>query len=178
MRTHPDQILAEATGTPTRRAPAARRLRRKVADGKDALAEAGLAGAPFTMADGWLDDGAVSIRMYTPTRTSARSLTEIGLENPWTAEGDKDYGLAQTDVEGLTKIRRPPLPLRRERQRRWRRLHRTRSRQRGLEAAAVRRRADVTRLPDGIWMFGGPASGAAFIDATSLTALTRLRTHR
>ena len=56
------------------------------------------------MADGWVSDGAVSIRMYTPGSFLGGVAGELGLENAWTGEGDPDYGLAQTDVEGLTEL--------------------------------------------------------------------------
>ena len=57
----------------------------------------------FTMADGWIDGGTVSIRMYTPGSLLGGVAERARPENAWTGEGDPDYGLAQTDVEGLTE---------------------------------------------------------------------------
>jgi len=53
---------------------------------------------------GRISDGAVSIRMYTPGSFLGGVAGELGLTNAWTGEGDPDYGLAQTDVEGLTGL--------------------------------------------------------------------------
>ncbi|AGL17787.1 iron-siderophore ABC transporter substrate-binding protein [Actinoplanes sp. N902-109] len=99
--------LATATGT----TPTAQKLLAdfdaKLAAGKDALAKAGKTGAPFTMSDGWVDSGTVAVRMFTPGSFFGGIGEELGLTNQWTTGGDKDYGLAQTDVEGLTKITDP-----------------------------------------------------------------------
>ncbi|WP_456789178.1 ABC transporter substrate-binding protein [Cellulomonas sp. P5_C5] len=165
------EILGEATGTSDAAEAALADFDAKVADAKAELDEAGLAGAGFTMADGWLADGAVSIRMYTPGSYLGALAAEIGLENAWTGEGDPDYGLAQTDVEGLTELGD---------------IHFLYvgndtdggdAFQDGLAGNAIWEQlpfvvaGDTTRLPDGIWLFGGPESGAAFIDAT-VAALT------
>ena len=165
------EILGEATGTSDAADAALADFDAKVADAKGRLDEAGLAGASFTMADGWLADGAVSIRMYTPGSYLGALAAEIGLENAWTGEGDPDYGLAQTDVEGLTGLGD---------------LHFLYvgndtdggdAFQDGLAGNAIWEQlpfvvaGSTTRLPDGIWLFGGPESGAAFIDAT-VDALT------
>lgn len=165
------EILGEATGTSDAADAALADFDAKVADATAQLDEAGLAGAAFTMADGWLADGAVSIRMYTPGSYLGALAGEIGLENAWTGEGDPDYGLAQTDVEGLTELGD---------------IHFLYvgndtdggdAFKDGLAGNAIWEQlpfvvaGNTTRLPDGIWLFGGPESGAAFIDAT-VEALT------
>jgi iron complex transport system substrate-binding protein len=165
------EILGEATGTSDAAETALADFDAKVAAAKVELDEAGLAGAPFTMADGWVADGAVSIRMYTPGSFLGGVADELGLTNAWTGEGDPDYGLAQTDVEGLTELGDihflyvasdddggDPFTV-------------------GLAGNAIWEQlpfvvaGNTTRLPDGIWMFGGPASASVFIDAT-VDALT------
>ena len=75
-----------------------------VADGKQKIADAGKAGTGFTMADGYKQGSTISIRMYTTGSLLGAVTTELGLKNGWTGAGDKDYGLAQTDLEGLTKL--------------------------------------------------------------------------
>lgn len=165
------EILGEATGTSDAAEAALADFDAKVEDAKAQLDEAGLAGASFTMADGWLADGAVSIRIYTPGSYLGSLAAEIGLENAWTGEGDPDYGLAQTDVEGLTELGDTHF------------LYVGNDSdggdafKDGLAGNAIWEQlpfvvaGNTTRLPDGIWLFGGPASGAAFIDAT-VEALT------
>lgn len=165
-------VLATATGTQDAAEEALAELDATVEQAKADLAEAGLEGASYAMADGWLADGAVSIRMYTEGSYLGGLAGLLGLENAWTGEGDPDYGLASTDVEGLTQLGEgthflyvandgsggDPFA-------------------EGLTGNAVWEQlpfvtADAThRLPDGIWMFGGPASGQAWIEA-AVEALT------
>ncbi|WP_433306888.1 ABC transporter substrate-binding protein [Actinoplanes sp. CA-030573] len=158
--------LAKATGTEAKGAELLAGFDAKVAAGKDALARAGKAGAPFTMSDGWVDSGTVSLRMYTPTSFFGAIAAQLGLRNQWTAGGDKDYGLAQTDVEGLTKITNPQSTF----------LYVANKSDGGDFTDALKNNAvwkrlpfvtaqNVKRTPDGIWMFGGPASANAYVDA-------------
>lgn len=159
------EILGEATGTSDKAEAALADFDAKVDEAKAALDDAGKAGAAFTFADGWVADGAVSIRMYTPGSYLGGVAELIGLTNAWTGEGDPDYGLAQTDVEGLTSLGDLDF------------LYVGNDTdggdafKDGLTGNAIWEQlpfvvaGSTTRLPDGIWMFGGPQSGAAFIDA-------------
>ncbi|GIF00538.1 ABC transporter substrate-binding protein [Paractinoplanes rishiriensis] len=165
--------LAQATGKQAEGQKALADFDAKVAAAKDKLAQAGKAGAPFTMADGWLDSGTVSLRMYTPGSFFGGVAKEVGLQNQWTGAGDKDYGLAQTDVEGLTKITNKDNTF----------VYVSNDADGGaafvkaLTGNAVFKQLPfvqgqkVKRIPDGIWMFGGPPSAAAYLDAL-VTALT------
>lgn len=166
-------VLGQATGTEDEAEKALDEFDAAVADAKAELADADLAGAKVAMADGWLSDGAVSIRAYTEGSYLGGIAQLLGLENAWSVEGDPDYGLGGTDVEGLTTLGEGvhflyvandtdggdafteglgTNPI-------WQQLP--------FVVAG-----DVHRLPDGIWMFGGPASGEAWIDAT-VGALTK-----
>lgn len=165
------ETLATATGTDEEGAELLEGFDAKVAEGKKALEDAGVAGASFTMADGWVNNGTVSVRMYTPGSFLGAIGAELGLQNAWTGEGDPDYGLAQTDVEGLTALsdvqfvyaasdsEADPFA-------------------EGLAGNAIWEQlpfvvaGDVHRIPDGIWMFGGPASANAYVDAL-VAALTQ-----
>jgi iron complex transport system substrate-binding protein len=145
----------------------------KIAAAKETLAKAGRTGAPFTMSDGWIDAGTVSLRMYTPGSFFGGIAKELGLANQWTGPGDKDYGLAQTDVEGLTKITNPANTF----------VYVSNDADGGaafvkaLTGNAVFKQLafveaqKVKRIPDGIWMFGGPPSASAYVDAL-VAALT------
>ena len=125
------------------------------------------------MSDGWIDSGTVSVRMFTPTSFFGGVAAELGLQNQWTTGGDKDYGLAQTDIEGLTKIKNPDTAF----------VYVANKADGGdafvsaLTGNAVWKQlpfvedSNVHRLPDGIWMFGGPPSAQAFVDAL-VAALT------
>ncbi|MEU4603917.1 iron-siderophore ABC transporter substrate-binding protein [Kribbella sp. NPDC023972] len=136
-----------------------------LAEGKQKIADAGKAGETFTMSDGWKQGSTISIRMYTTGSLLGAVATELGLKNGWTGAGDKDYGLAQTDLEGLTKLKDGNF------------LYIANNADGGdvfggdLAKNAIWKNLpfvksnDVHRLPDGIWMFGGPKSTEQFIDA-------------
>ena len=119
------------------------------------------------MADGWVvRRRRLHPHVHARLASSARVAAEIGLKNAWTGEGDPDYGLAQTDVEGLTELGDVHF------------LYVGNDSdggdafKDGLAGNAIWEQlpfvvaGNTNRLPDGIWMFGGPESGAAFIDAT------------
>lgn len=156
--------LGEVTGTQDAAAAALEDFDAKVAEATAALDEAGLAGAEFAMADGWVANGTVSVRMFTPGSYFGALGEEVGLVNAWTEGGDPDYGLAQTDVEGLTQLgdvqfvyaandaETDPFAEGLKDNKVWQQLPFVTA-------------GDVHRIPDGIWMFGGPLSGAAYLDA-------------
>lgn len=166
-------VLAQATGTQAKGAELLAGFDAYISAGKAKLAAAGKAGAPFTMSDGWIDSGTVSVRMFTPTSFFGGVAAELGLQNQWTTGGDKDYGLAQTDIEGLTKIKNPDNAF----------VYMANKADGGdafvsaLTGNAVWKQlpfvkdSNLHRLPDGIWMFGGPPSAQAFVDAL-VAALT------
>ncbi|MCK0111526.1 iron-siderophore ABC transporter substrate-binding protein [Ornithinimicrobium sp. F0845] len=167
------ELLGAATGREAEAEEALNTFDEKLAEGRAAIAEAGLDGAEFTMADGWIVNGVVSVRMYTPGSYFGAIGEELGMVNAWPEGGDPDYGLAQTDIEGLTALEDvqfmyvandasgedDPFTAGVEGNAIWEQLPFVTS-------------GTVHRLPDGIWMFGGPESGAAFIDA-AVDALTQ-----
>ena len=135
----------------------------KLAEGRAALEAAGLVGTEFAMSDAWASGGQVSIRPFATGSLLSDVTEELGLVNAWPGEGDADYGLASTDVEGLTvlgdvsflyiaSVEQDPY-------------------QNELAGNAVWtslpfvQAGNVHRLPDGIWMFGGPSSMNDYIDA-------------
>ncbi|WP_433381801.1 ABC transporter substrate-binding protein [Actinoplanes sp. CA-142083] len=158
--------LAKATGTEAQGAKLLADYDAKVASAKDALTKAGKTGAPFVMTDGWVDSGTVSLRMYTPGSFFGAIGASLGLQSQWTTGGDKDYGLAQTDVEGLTKIKDANTTY----------VYVANKSDGGDFTDSLKNNAvwkqlpfvqgqKVKRIPDGIWMFGGPLSASKFIDA-------------
>ncbi|WP_405061785.1 iron-siderophore ABC transporter substrate-binding protein [Kribbella sp. NBC_01505] len=136
-----------------------------LADGKQKIAAAGKAGTSFTMADGYKQGSTISMRMYTSGSLLGAVGNELGLQNAWPAGGDKDYGLAPTDLEGLTKLKDGEF------------LYIANDTDGGdvfgkdLAGNAIWKNlpfvktGNVHRLADGIWMFGGPKSTEQFIDA-------------
>ncbi|MDF0514742.1 iron-siderophore ABC transporter substrate-binding protein [Agromyces sp. H3Y2-19a] len=155
--------IATATGTEEAGEALLDGFHAKIDEGKAAIEEAGLAGTPFMMSDSWASGGQVSIRPFTEGALLTAVTEELGLENAWTGEGDADYGLGSTDVEGLTGLGDLQF------------LYITNGE---ADAYAVDladnavwkslpfvQSGNVHRLPDGIWMFGGPSSMNDYIDA-------------
>ncbi|NEB03710.1 iron-siderophore ABC transporter substrate-binding protein [Streptomyces sp. SID13726] len=171
METNLD-LIAEATGTTDRAETLKKDFDAKLAEGRKALADAGLAGRGIAFGDGYVASNQVSIRPYTSGSLIGDVNDAIGLKNAWKAKGDEKYGLATTDVEGLTGLGdvefayigndadgSDPFTVDLAKNAVWK----------GLPFV---KKGNVHRLPDGIWMFGGPKSMEAYVDAL-VAALTK-----
>lgn len=135
----------------------------KVADARTKLAAK--AGQPFVFADGYVEGSQVSIRPFTKGSLLSGVAEQLGLRNVWPDAGDPAYGLGQTDVEGLTRVGDVDF------------LYIVNEADGGdpfgnqLATNAVWtslpfvKAGKVHRLPDGIWMFGGPTSMERYVDA-------------
>lgn len=166
------KLIAQATGTEAKAEKTLAAFRQKLAEGKKELAAAGLAGQKVAFADGWQEGSQVSVRPFVKGALLTDINTELGLVSPWTMKGDKGYGLAATDVEGLTKIGDSQFVY----------IANTADGgdpfAGGLKDNAVWKslpfvkKGEAHRLPDGIWMFGGTASMTQYIDAL-VDALTK-----
>jgi ABC-type Fe3+-hydroxamate transport system substrate-binding protein len=166
-------LIAQATGTTQQAEKLKKQFEAKVAEGKKALADAGLAGTKYAFADGYVVSNQVSIRPFTSGSLLGAVNEKIGLKNAWTVKGDESYGLASTDVEGLTKLgdvqfayigsdgdkNSTPFAGALAKDKVWTSL-------------PFVKKGNVHRLPDGIWMFGGPESMNKYIDAV-VAALTK-----
>lgn len=162
--------IAIATGTEDEAAKLIEGFDAKLAEGKAAIEAAGLSGTEFFMNDAWASGGQVSIRPFAQGALLSEITEELGMKNAWTGEGDADYGLGSTDVEGLTVlgdvnfiyIATEDMDVY----------------QNELATNAVWtslpfvQSGKVHRLADGIWMFGGPSSMNDYIDAV-VAALTK-----
>jgi ABC-type Fe3+-hydroxamate transport system substrate-binding protein len=163
-------LIAKATGTEDQATEVEQAFDDALADGREAIADAGLDGANVAFADGYVDAGQVGIRPYAAGSLVGDVTEELGLVNAWTVEGDPAYGLASTDVEGLTQLPDDT-----------RFLYITNEVDGDDPFADVLgdnavwtslpfvESGDVHRLPDGVWMFGGPAAMTAYVDAVVST---------
>ena len=132
-------------------------------EGAQQVVDAGLDGQSFALADGWVEGSTVSVRAFTDGSLMGAVGEELGLDSAWTLEGDPNYGLATTDVEGLTALGDVAF------------VYYTNDVEQNpfaeLEGNAIWEDLefvqddDVHQLPDGIWMFGGPRSVEQYIDA-------------
>ncbi|MEV0819765.1 iron-siderophore ABC transporter substrate-binding protein [Nonomuraea rubra] len=136
-----------------------------LADGKAKIAAAGGAGKPFVMADGWKQGSTISVRLFGKGSLVSEVATQLGLKNAWTGKVDEQWGLGTTDVEGLSVLKDPET-----------RFFYNASDGDDVFADGLKDNAiwkslpfvekqQVTKLPDGIWTFGGPLSAQQYADA-------------
>ncbi|MEU5716171.1 iron-siderophore ABC transporter substrate-binding protein [Streptomyces sp. NPDC020403] len=167
-------LIAQATGTEQQARKATQRFDVKVAEGRKALADDGLAGTEIAFADGYVTSNQVSVRPYTGGSLIGAVNEKIGLKNAWTQKGDESYGLAATDVEGLTALGDEV---------RFAYIGSDGDKSSTPFSGALAKNSvwtslpfvkagEVHRLDDGIWMFGGPRSMEAYIDSV-VEALTK-----
>ncbi|MFD3726189.1 iron-siderophore ABC transporter substrate-binding protein [Streptomyces sp. NPDC058671] len=166
-------LIAKATGTTEKSAELKKQFQAKLDEGSKALAAAGLAGAKYAFADGYVVSNQVSVRPFTGGSLIGAVNEKLGLKNAWTVKGDPAYGLAATDVEGLTKLgdvhfayvgndgdaASTPFTGVLAEDKVWTSL-------------PFVKKGNVHRLPDGIWMFGGPESMSTYVDSV-VAALTK-----
>ncbi|MFE1941713.1 ABC transporter substrate-binding protein [Streptomyces massasporeus] len=167
-------LIAKATGTTDKAKTARENFEAKVAEGKKALADAKLDGTDIAFADGYVQSNQVSLRPYTDGSLIGSVNKQLGLRNAWKVKGDPAYGLGTTDVEGLTAL---PEDVRfayiGNDDDKYSNPFSGQLKKNAVWTSLPFVKADkVHRLPDGIWMFGGPGSMEAYIDAL-VGALTK-----
>ncbi|MFI5489023.1 ABC transporter substrate-binding protein [Micromonospora echinaurantiaca] len=157
-------MIAQAVGKTTEAGKLLADFDAAIADGKKKIADAGAAGRPFAIADGWKEGSTVSIRMFGQGALVSQLGIQLGLTNAWTGKTDEVWGLGQTDVEGLTGLKDPNLHF----------FYNASDGDDvfadGLASNAIWKslpfvkQGNLHRMPDGIWTFGGPLSGKQYID--------------
>ncbi|GHC80282.1 ABC transporter substrate-binding protein [Streptomyces flavofungini] len=160
-------LVAEATGTTEQATKLKKDFEAKLAAGKKKLAAAGHGGAKYAFADGYVTGNQTSIRPYTSGSLIGAVNEKLGLKNDWQVKGDKVYGLGATDVEGLTKL---------DDDVRFAYIGNDGDKGSNPFAGVLKKdkvwtslpfvkKGNVHRLPDGIWMFGGPGSMNKYVDS-------------
>jgi iron complex transport system substrate-binding protein len=84
-----DQLMADLDAT--------------IAEGRQAIEDAGMADASFAAAHGWSEGGSVAIRMFGEGSLFSDLAERLGLSNAWTGNVD-EWGLTTTDVEAMTQL--------------------------------------------------------------------------
>lgn len=157
------EFIAQATGKEAQAAELLTAFDAKLADGRTKLAAR--AGQKFVFADAYVEGSQVSIRPFAKGSMISDITEQLGLTNAWTEPGDELYGLGETDVEGLTAVGATdnflyiandadggdPFGTELADNAVWKSL-------------PVVQAGNVHRLPDGIWMFGGPTSMEQYVD--------------
>lgn len=115
---------------------------------------------------GYVVSNQVSVRPYTSGSLIGAVNEKLGLKNAWAIEGDKDYGLASTDVEGLTKLGDVQFAyIGSEGDKNSTPFAGALAKDKVWTSLPFVKKGNVHRLPDGIWMFGGPESMGQYVDA-------------
>lgn len=106
-------LIAEATGRTERAEQVLAEFDAHLAERKQEVAALDLPTTDFLFFDGWLQGGNLSLRPYTEGALFTELGKELGLTPAWSTEVNDshgtgglnaEYGLAQTDVEGLTAV--------------------------------------------------------------------------
>lgn len=165
-------LIGEATGRTDRADAVLAEFDQHLADAKAEVADAALATTDFVFFDGWIEGGNVVIRPYGQGSLFTELGEELGLTGAWTDEindsygsggVDPAYGLAQTDIEGLTAVGEANLIYSNdgtvenyvtelEKSSIW------------MSLPAVKQ-GRAFEFPPGVWGAGGPRSGQQAIDA-------------
>lgn len=165
-RMHEDfTMIAQALGKEDEAEEILTDLDERMAQTREAIAEAGNDGAAFAMADGWMEGSNVSIRMFAEGSLFSDVAEKVGLENAWSKPGDEMWGLMTTDPEGISALKKhEDLTF----------LYSSSDQPdvfaEGLSKNAIWtsmpfvKKDNVHKLEDGTWTFGGPASIELFLD--------------
>lgn len=165
-------LIAEATGRTERADEVLAEFDARLAEAKEEVADAKLKTTDFVFFDGWIESGNVVIRPYAQGALFTELGEQLGLTGAWTNDVntsfgsggvDPAYGLAQTDIEGLTGVGEANLIFANdgtadsyvnelEKSPIWNAL-----------PAVVEGRA--FEFPPGVWGAGGPRSNMQAIDA-------------
>lgn len=158
------RLVAEATGGQDAAEEAIAAFEAHVEELRATVEEQGLAGTSLAQMDGWEAGGQISIRPYAAGALLPAAFETIGFENGWPGEGDEQYGLGSTDVEGLTALADGTHIV-------YTTVGNDDVFQNQLADNAIWnglptvQEGNVHRLPDGIWLFGGVETLSAYLDA-------------
>jgi iron complex transport system substrate-binding protein len=151
------KIIAKAVGKDAEADALLSDMDGALAEGKKAVEAAGATGTPFLVADGWMEGSTVNVRPFGKGSLMSDTAEALGLVNAWTGPVDAQWGLGQTDVEGLTSLTDPRTVL----------VYSASEDDvftTGLAGNPVWQRlpfvasGKVTKLEPGTWTFGGPES--------------------
>ncbi|MFF9064449.1 iron-siderophore ABC transporter substrate-binding protein [Streptomyces sp. NPDC014891] len=166
-------LIAKATGTTDKATELKKQFEAKLEEGRKALADAKLAGAKYAFADGYVVSNQVSLRPYTSGSLIGAVNEKLGLKNAWTVKGDPAYGLGATDVEGLTKIGDVQFAyIGNDGDASSNPFTGVLAKDKVWTSLPFVKKGNVHRLPDGVWMFGGPGSMNKYVDSV-VAALTK-----
>lgn len=158
-------LIAEATGRTERADVVLDEFDAALAEAKNKVKDADLATTDFVYIDGWVQGGNVAIRPFGQGSLLGELGEELGLTNVWEGDVDPQYGLGQTDVEGMTAIGDAM-------------IFRTATSEGDEDDFYTQLKGNAVwtslpaveedrtyAFPTGIWTFGGPRSAEQVVDA-------------
>lgn len=106
-------MIGKATGRTERADQVLKEFDDHLVTAKGQVTDADLPTKDFLFFDGWVEGGNLTVRPYSKGALFTEIGEELGMKSAWTADVnkahgdggvDRAYGLAQTDVEGLTAV--------------------------------------------------------------------------
>lgn len=159
------EMIAKAVGKEDKAEEVLGEMDKKFADGKKKIADAGNDGKSFFLADGYNEGGKITIRPFAKGALFSDTLTELGLKNAWPDKGDKAWGLGQTDVEGLTKVKDKDVQfLYNASDAKENVFENDLKKNKIYNSLPFVKNGDAHKIKPGIWTYGGPGSIMQFID--------------
>lgn len=166
-------LIAEATGTQDAADQLKDEFNTTVTDAAAAIADSDLADATVAFNDAYNTGEAIVVRPFTSGSLIGAVLAELGFGNAWDdigIEGDPEYGLGQTDVEGLTQLPDDAHFWYIANESDGGDVYTGELADNAIWTSLPFVQAgNVGRLPDSIWMFGGPESMIQLIAAVVKT---------
>lgn len=138
-------------------------------DARTAVEEAGAEGTPFVLTYAAVEGNTATFRMHGPGALAMTLGEEVGLEPAWDDEGDPAFAISQSDVEGLTELPEDTLFYW------WTVEDEPDNPFEPLEGNSVWNGLDFVEndamFPvEQVWIYGGPASAAQWVDLLAETA--------
>ncbi|WP_030157299.1 ABC transporter substrate-binding protein [Glycomyces sp. NRRL B-16210] len=158
-------MIAELLGKTPEAAALWGELEAKIAETAATIEAAGTGDLPFLFADGWVEGDAVSVRPFGTGSLVGSLADAAGLENAWTGETDGVWGLGGTDVEGLAQYTDTEMRFIFNNADGSDIFTEVLAGNAIWEGLSFVQNGDVYEMPQGIWMFGGPKSSEAILDA-------------
>lgn len=156
-------VIAQATGRTERAEKVLADFDAHLADKKKIMTDTPPENTAFVYFDGYLTGGNLALRPFGQESLVGELGEELGLTNAWTGQVDPEYGLGQTDIEGLSTVGDatllrtgtddPASDINPELEKNpvWQNL-----------PAVKDDRAQ--EFPTGVWTFGGPKSAEQIVD--------------
>lgn len=97
------RLVAAALGRGEMAEPIIDEVKQTIADGAVAIEEAGRSGEPFVVVYAYTAQNVPTMTIFSNNSQLGKTISELGLTNAWTAEGDQ-YGTSVVTVEALVDV--------------------------------------------------------------------------